>query len=88
MVTHYPSAAISCTEVAPNAAEVSQVTTGDTRYAYSDTAMHVLKNIHIGSDQMLFSGFMFKTELFCANYYIWMLAATLSVTHYLFDVNS
>lgn len=52
MVTHYPSAAISCTEVAPNAAEVSQVTTGDARYAYSDTAAHVLKNIHIVSEQM------------------------------------
>ncbi|XP_057528770.1 AMSH-like ubiquitin thioesterase 2 isoform X3 [Amaranthus tricolor] len=52
MVTHYPSAAISCTEVAPNAAEVSQVTTGDTRYAYSDTAMHVLKNIHISAQLM------------------------------------
>ncbi|CAO2829256.1 unnamed protein product [Amaranthus hypochondriacus] len=52
MVTHYPSAAISCTEVAPNAAEVSQVTTGDTRYAYSDTAAHVLKNIHISAQLM------------------------------------
>ncbi|XP_019105956.1 AMSH-like ubiquitin thioesterase 2 isoform X4 [Beta vulgaris subsp. vulgaris] len=47
MVTHYPSAPISCTEVPPNAGQVSQVTAADSRYAYSDSAIHVLKNVHI-----------------------------------------
>ncbi|XP_048502455.1 AMSH-like ubiquitin thioesterase 2 isoform X2 [Beta vulgaris subsp. vulgaris] len=49
MVTHYPSAPISCTEVPPNAGQVSQVTAADSRYAYSDSAIHVLKNVHISA---------------------------------------
>ncbi|KAL2903255.1 AMSH-like ubiquitin thioesterase 2 [Bienertia sinuspersici] len=52
MVTHYPSAAISCTEVAPYTAHVSQVEVGDSRYTYSDSTMHVLKNVHISAQLM------------------------------------
>ncbi|XP_021727031.1 AMSH-like ubiquitin thioesterase 2 [Chenopodium quinoa] len=52
MVTHHPSAAISCTEVAPYAAQVSQVTVGDSRYTYSESAMLGLKKLHISAQLM------------------------------------
>lgn len=54
MVTHYPSVAISCTEVAPYSAQVSQVTVSDSRYAYSESAILGLKNLHIVSEHKLF----------------------------------
>ncbi|KNA23570.1 hypothetical protein SOVF_023760 isoform A [Spinacia oleracea] len=52
MVTHYPSVAISCTEVAPYSAQVSQVTVSDSRYAYSESAILGLKNLHISAQLM------------------------------------
>ncbi|KAJ8439539.1 hypothetical protein Cgig2_007056 [Carnegiea gigantea] len=49
MVKHFPSTAISCTEAAPYATHISHVSIVDSRYECSDSASHVLKDVHISA---------------------------------------
>lgn len=49
MVKHFPSTSISCTEAAPYATHISHVSIVDSRYECSDSASHVLKDVHISA---------------------------------------
>ncbi|GAB4839799.1 AMSH-like ubiquitin thioesterase 2 [Ancistrocladus abbreviatus] len=52
MVTYFPSLAISCTEIAPHAAQVSHVSGANSKAGHSESASNALRDVHISAQLM------------------------------------